>query len=219
MSENVDIERQGFITGINENTTGAEFEVDPAGDFFGDYNDCISDEMGMDYLDSNVSDDESEGTVDEEYILTNESETTEPERVPPSDSFLSYPLPDIVNPDDANPTTASGSITNASRLRGGAEEVLQKRPFVVKFTKGRAGATYATQQVEGDNLNASYRHNVANGENPSPYSPFSSKLEWEIVHWAKMRGPSSTAFNELIQIEGVSVIQFVISSQATHTLS
>jgi hypothetical protein len=141
--------------------------------------------------------------------------------VPPSNSFLSYPLPDIANPDDANPTTASDSITNASRLRGlgGAEEVLQKQPFIVKFTKGRAGATYATQQVEGDDLNASYRHNVANGENPSPYSPFSSKLEWEIVHWAKMRGPSSTAFNELIQIEGVSVIQIVISSQATHTLS
>jgi hypothetical protein len=39
MSENADIERQGFITGVNENTTGAEFEVDPAGDFFGDYND------------------------------------------------------------------------------------------------------------------------------------------------------------------------------------
>ena len=75
------------------------------------------------------------------------------------------------------------------RLRGGAEEVLRKQPFIVKFTKGRAGATYHddNEQVNGGNLNTSYRRNITNAaENTSPYSPFSSKLEWEITQWAKM---------------------------------
>jgi hypothetical protein len=189
MSENMDINPQDFITDIIENIPGAEyteFEVDPAGDLFGDYQDYISEEFGMDCLDSEsyVSDDESEGTIDEEdFILTNHSEILEPERLPPSESsILSCPSPDNLNSDEMESTTKP-TIIKASHLRGGAEEDIQKRPFVVKFTKGKAGATYTNQRVEGDNLNASYRRKVqvANAENPSPYRPFSSKLEWEIA--------------------------------------
>lgn len=184
-------------------STGAayvDFEVDPAGDLFGDYKDYIPNE-------SNISDDEGEDRVDdEEFILTENAEMLKPERLPPSESLLSCPLPDDpndLNSDEMDLTTKN--IRKALRLRGGAEEVLQKRPFVVKFTKGRAGATYTDEHVDGDNLNASYTRKVANVENL--YSPFSSKLEWEIAHWAKMRGPSSTAFDELMKIKGVSIIR------------
>lgn len=215
--ENMDIDSdpQNLITDVLKNMVGVEhieFEVDPAGDLFGDYQNYIPEEFGMDRLDSNVSDDESEGANDEErYFLTENSEILEPERTPPSDSFLSGPLPDTLDPDNVDLTTN----LKASHLRGGAEEVLRKRPFIVKFTKGKAGATYRNQRVDGNNLNTSYRRNIANTENPSPYSPFSSKLEWEIAQWAKMRGPSSTAFNELLEIEGVSII----SCQAVYELS
>ena len=218
-SDNCDmnIDPQRFISDIIKNMTsltGEEYpkiEVDSAGDLFGDYQDYIPDEFGMD-LDSNVSDDESEGTDDEEeYILANNSQILEPERLPPSESFLSCPSADDVNLDETDLTTKG----KASRLRGGAEEVLQKRPFIVKFTKGRAGATYTNKCVDGDNLNVSYTRNIGNAENS--YSPFSSKLEWEIAHWAKMRGPSSTAFDELIKIEGVSFTTG--SCEVTHSLS
>jgi len=222
MSENIEIDPQSFITDIIKNSTSSsgaeytEFEVDPAGDLFGDYQDYITEEFGMDLdCDSNVSDDESEGTIDQEkIILTNNSEMLEPERLPSSaaDSLPSFPPNDLPNSDEMNSTTET--IRKASRLRGGAEEDLQKRPFVVKFTKGRAGEIYANQRVDENNLNASYKRKVANSENP--YSPFSSKLEWEIAQWAKMRGPGSTAFNELMGIEGVSVI---ISCQVINTLS
>ena len=33
---------------------------------------------------------------------------------------------------------------------------------------------------------------------------FTSRIDWEIAHWAKLRGPSSTALSELLAIEGVS---------------
>ncbi|KAM6489937.1 hypothetical protein JOM56_014516 [Amanita muscaria] len=36
----------------------------------------------------------------------------------------------------------------------------------------------------------------------NPYAPFTSQLEWEMAMWAKLRGPSSTAFTELMAIEG-----------------
>ena len=169
---------QSFLTDVLKNTTRVEhteIEVDPAGDLFGDYQDYIPEELGMDCLDSNVSDDESEGANDEErYILTENSKLLEPERLPPStNSLLSSPLPDTLNPDNVDLTTNS----KASRLRGGAEEVLWKQPFIIKFMKGRAGATYCddNEQVNGSNLNTLYKRNITNAaENTSPYSPFSS---------------------------------------------
>ena len=44
----------------------------------------------------------------------------------------------------------------------------------------------------------------AEENNLSKWAPFSTHLEWEVAHWAKLRGPSSTALSELLQIDGVS---------------
>ena len=38
----------------------------------------------------------------------------------------------------------------------------------------------------------------------NPWAPFTSQLDWEIARWAKLRGPGSNAFSELISIPGVS---------------
>ncbi|KAJ3542161.1 hypothetical protein NM688_g6000 [Phlebia brevispora] len=35
------------------------------------------------------------------------------------------------------------------------------------------------------------------------YAPFHSELDWKVTHWAKLRGPGSTAVSELLQISGV----------------
>ncbi|KAI0736336.1 hypothetical protein C8Q72DRAFT_985880 [Fomitopsis betulina] len=37
----------------------------------------------------------------------------------------------------------------------------------------------------------------------NPYAPFASRLDWEITHWAKLRGSGSTAFSDLLAIEEV----------------
>ncbi|KAJ4471753.1 hypothetical protein C8J55DRAFT_375236, partial [Lentinula edodes] len=37
----------------------------------------------------------------------------------------------------------------------------------------------------------------------NPWAPFQSRIDWEVARWAKMRGPSSTAFSELLEIDGV----------------
>ncbi|KAG1874323.1 hypothetical protein F4604DRAFT_1880851 [Suillus subluteus] len=41
-------------------------------------------------------------------------------------------------------------------------------------------------------------------DSENPYSPFSSRMDWEIAQWAKLRGPSSTAFSDLLSIKGIS---------------
>jgi len=84
------------------------------------------------------------------------------------------------------------------RLRGGAEGPLQNRPYVVQFG-GKAGTVY---EQGAEDANDQYLSSIGDGNNL--YAPFTSKLEWEIAKWAKLRGPSSTAFTELMAIEGVS---------------
>ncbi|KAG1816374.1 uncharacterized protein BJ212DRAFT_1446932 [Suillus subaureus] len=37
------------------------------------------------------------------------------------------------------------------------------------------------------------------------YYPFTSKIKWEVAHWAKLRGSSSTVFTDLLSIDGVIV--------------
>jgi hypothetical protein len=72
----------------------------------------------------------------------------------------------------------------------------------MKFSGEKAGALYMDQDCVDENT--SYNSQINNQDNP--FSPFSSQIDWEIAHWAKTRGPSSTAFTELMRIEGVSGI-------------
>ncbi|KAH9975424.1 hypothetical protein BGW80DRAFT_1169067 [Lactifluus volemus] len=37
----------------------------------------------------------------------------------------------------------------------------------------------------------------------NPYGPFISQRDWEVARWAKCQGPSSTAFTDLMKIDGV----------------
>ncbi|KAF9790566.1 hypothetical protein BJ322DRAFT_999138 [Thelephora terrestris] len=39
---------------------------------------------------------------------------------------------------------------------------------------------------------------------PSEWAPFSTRMDWEVAHWAKLRGPSSTALSELLGINGLA---------------
>jgi hypothetical protein len=46
--------------------------------------------------------------------------------------------------------------------------------------------------------------NLSTGNlNDLMWSPFHSQIDWEVAHWAKMRGLSSSAVTELLAIPGV----------------
>lgn len=76
-------------------------------------------------------------------------------------------------------------------------------PFVVRFPG--AGEVLETQpSLAGYQLYADGLGSEENG--PLEWAPFSTQLEWEVARWAKLRGPSSTALSELLQINGVSLV-------------
>jgi len=59
-----------------------------------------------------------------------------------------------------------------------------------------------------------YENNLG-GQTPNPYSPFNSEIDWELAKWARLRGPSATSFNELLQINGVCpfhALQIIVCS-------
>ena len=49
-----------------------------------------------------------------------------------------------------------------------------------------------------------YTYGASLGGGDNPWAPFNSKKDWEIARWAKLRGAGSTAFLELLAINGVS---------------
>lgn len=177
------------------------FEVDPSGDFFGDYEDYNPEEFGIGpeedaYEENDDNDEEEEGNDANEPSL-------EPER-----------LPNPLMSDSNDIEVSDGAIQAANRLRGGAEAELNNKPHVVRF-RGKAGAVYTDQDcIDG---NTSYTSQINNPDNP--FSPFSSQIEWEIAHWAKTQGPSSTAFTELMSIEGVSNINLCTQLGSNHDLT
>lgn len=67
-----------------------------------------------------------------------------------------------------------------------------------KHRRSQAGQPVGYRQ-SADNA---YTDCVDGAENP--YAPFNSKLDWEVAKWAKLRGSGSTAFSELLAIDGVS---------------
>ena len=163
-----------------------ESEVDSRGDFFGDYEDYSAEEFGeVEEVGSGESpdrdSDDDEGDVDGAFL--------EPERLPNPAMSMSR-----------DSIEASGdAMQRPNRIRGGAEVELKNKPYVVKFKKGKAGTVYPNHNCIDENT--AYTSQVGNLDNP--FSPFSSKIEWEIAHWAKTRGPTSTSFTELMSIEGV----------------
>ena len=177
--------------------TKPSMEVDTSGDFFGDYSGYSIDDLGMDIAglenDDEATKDIEEDIEDEVYEagLAEQESGLEPKRTNQQIDTNNGPAEGKKDPIDSGP---------ALRLRGGFEEPLKSKPYIVKFA-GRAGAVYSEKDQDD---NRRYLGAIGTQSNVNPYAPFASKIDWEIARWAKLRGPSSTAFTELMSIEGVS---------------
>ena len=98
----------------------------------------------------------------------------------PQGSFIPQPAPTQQSQPDANNSNASP-------------------PLVVNhFPHGSPGAPVPGAPQGTSSYQTSHKHFGA-----SCWAPFQSQCDWEIAHWAKMRGPSSSAMEELLAIPGV----------------
>ncbi|KAJ7342729.1 hypothetical protein DFH08DRAFT_1011044 [Mycena albidolilacea] len=57
--------------------------------------------------------------------------------------------------------------------------------------------------LEDGTSEQAYKSSLDSSADQNPYAPFKSKMDWEVGKWAKLRGSGSTAFMDLLQVEGV----------------
>jgi len=69
--------------------------------------------------------------------------------------------------------------------------------YTDKYPNARAGQPLSHEETR----DSGYASALGGGDNP--WAPFNSKKDWEIARWAKLRGMGSTAFSELLAIDGV----------------
>ena len=87
-------------------------------------------------------------------------------------------------------------------------------PYVTTFADLYPGTKAGQPSGRVQHMRRDYATTLAEPDNP--WVPFKSRMDWEIARWAKNRGPSSTAFDELLQIKGVSAaVTFSCSSPDT----
>jgi hypothetical protein len=146
--------------------------------------DVDQDEGEANANDNDVTTSSDEG--DDEAADTTRTNSLEPTRLQPGSISTNVD-------EDEPPDTDMGAPTGVYD----ASCKLHDPPFIKQFP-GSAGKIHgAREQTEDETY-----HNTM-GTPGGIYAPFSSRMEWEIAKWAKERGPSSTAFTDLMSIEGV----------------
>ena len=180
-----------------DNSHGLDSPPSPpqfTGDYFGSYNE---DDLEWPILDSDVPlPEDEEGLSDTD---------TEPEDDLMEAGWEPNPAPGVFEDCDAPmeyeiPPSSPGQDHSS---RQGIEDPLWNDPTIETFPIATAGKVYSH---EGEN---SYQRSQQQFTGPGPHQPFASKMDWEIARWAKLRGPSSTAFTELLKIEGVCGLYFL----------
>ncbi|KAF8267553.1 hypothetical protein EI94DRAFT_1786387 [Lactarius quietus] len=74
--------------------------------------------------------------------------------------------------------------------------------FITQYPGGMAGAVHSKARL---GQNETYGLRIGEESQGNIYAPFTSQIDWEVARWAKMRGPSSNSFTELMAIDGMKV--------------
>ena len=208
-SEDEETTRTGIVT------PGPSLAIDPVGDFYGEYDlldvgtdlgeDLAVEEEATHWLEGDV-------TVTDDNSLWDELEDEDAEGVEVYQAQLEHGLEperlmrmDTEGYEEDTEAQLEADLPNlATRAnRDSVEAKLQHRPFVTRFP-GLAGASNVNRTTTA---HAAYAKSVNQGtKSTNVYAPFSSRLEWDIARWAKLRGPSSTSFTELVSIPGVCFV-------------
>ena len=192
-AEMVDME----LTHIADQEAPKSHEHQPfEGDVFGGPDNYIYDDFGQ--LDASDPEDDDE----QEEQARFESEW-EPER--PGARAASLQTNEDTNEERPTQQAQAGDHdepvihTSRSQVEGRIADSHIVVRYSDKYPDQQAGAPMKKLQSGDDNYSAA----LDNSSNP--WAPFSSQMDWEIAKWAKLRGAGSTAFSDLLAIEGVSI--------------
>ena len=139
-------------------------EVDPIGDYFGDYSKYSLAELGLDEDEGILNDlvavdDDEEVETFEEVLARQHEHPLEPEWH--NRSYLGD------HNDNNNDSLTQAETGNTMRLHGGTESDLGKKPHVIKFMKGKAGTVYSK---DGIDINTEYMNKLACPTTPTGLS-------------------------------------------------
>ncbi|KAF5345632.1 hypothetical protein D9758_015168 [Tetrapyrgos nigripes] len=192
---------------------GIPMQVDPTGDFFGSYDglqDDIDISLGEPHSGPSVHDVHDSGSInDSDCDDSDEEDEAQDEQYedhwepridigPHSHTGDRLPSPELLFPDGMLEETVP--LPNARPPPVAHSGARTREPYVKPYPDPRAGTPLSSQTLYiGDNQQ--YRERL--GDRSNIWAPFQSEMDWRIAKWAKMRGPSSTAFDELLAIQGV----------------
>ena len=154
-------------------------------------------------------------------IATTDSDTDSETSDEEEERLQLQPTPLLSNPENPRcplpPSTQTGrsfgSMINSLLTNSGTQNSVADNPVTVKFG-GQAGEALPVPLKHVGYMG--YRHVLgAEDDTPNEWAPFSSRMEWELARWAKLRGPSSTAMSELLKIDGVgqpSLLDLIFSN-------
>ncbi|KAI0746222.1 hypothetical protein C8Q80DRAFT_1105448 [Daedaleopsis nitida] len=175
-----------------------DFEAEPlafGGDFFGDYDPAFFDDLGDEHHPPNLSTDD-----DDDDDSPEPENHWEPEIVPP------LPHPRAATPASlpADPSPVFGPPLPLPAERAAAERGARRKTHIVSFPGASAGSPLpdATASETTNEQYASHLNHPTRESNM--YAPFRSRVDWEVAKWAKLRGAGSTAFSDLLAIEGIA---------------
>ncbi|KAJ7478845.1 hypothetical protein B0H11DRAFT_1725700 [Mycena galericulata] len=85
--------------------------------------------------------------------------------------------------------------------RKAAEDRFHHKPIIEKFPGSLAGKPISSTRDQTSEK--AYESSLKDSTASNLYAPFTSKMDWEVARWAKLRGAGSTAFSDLLNVEGV----------------
>ena len=164
-----------------------------------------------------------ENTADESTRLGSDEESDDESEISAGPQLEPRRPQTLIQDTAGTDTTEEDSVWENSDptlcgARGLAESQLEQQPYVITYPSQRirdpADARIRAQddgQPESAHANASYELEITQ-DKTSPYAPFASETDWKIAKWAKLRGPGSTAFGELMTIPGVCTSRNLVES-------
>ncbi|KAH7903904.1 hypothetical protein BJ138DRAFT_1119934 [Hygrophoropsis aurantiaca] len=196
-----------------DGTDNGEMESDPnngaggsfGGDYFGPYDEDEFDwpdigENGSNGEDANEGSDEDEEELEwpDHHHDGRESGTgVEPER---DNDEINKDGADFNDEEDEGLGDSDNQTQNQlnRQVRELAEQQLGRGPYIDVFPSKTAGAIFNRTPKK---IYKTYQHGL--GQPTNIWAPFASRVDYEVARWAKLRGSGSTAFSDLLKINGV----------------
>jgi hypothetical protein len=163
------------------------------GDFFGEDYTQADFNFGPDSDSDPYDDSDDDDSLAGEYAAAADAQAAngwEPDH-PAQHDQQDTEMEDVATP------TAPAAVRERRKM---AEDRFHETPIIVRYPSERAGEEITDERSPS----AEDQYSAALGRSNNIYAPFNSKVDWEVARWAKLRGYGSTAFTDLLKIDGVS---------------